>query len=53
MTKADARLLLAATAAVLVACGPSDDAEEDAVGYESTQEEESGEQLAKDQTYDR
>lgn len=53
MTKADARVLLAATAAVLVACGPSDDAEEDAVGYESTQEEESGERLAKDQTYDR
>ena len=53
MTKTDARLLLAAAAAVMVACGPSDGGEEDAAGYESAPEEESGEQLAKDQTYDR
>lgn len=62
------RLLLAPTAAVMVACGPSDNEEaapayeEAAPAYESAEAdvstasqdgEESAEQLAKDQTYDR
>lgn len=60
MTREKARLLLAGTAAVLVACGPSGYGE-DAPGYDSPEDgvaaapadgEESAEQLAKDQTYD-
>ena len=61
MTNKNARLVLAGTAAALVACGPSGDgddppgseAREAEVAATPADGEESAEQLAKDQTYDQ